>query len=260
MFDSFDDVLAFNEKVESSGGGEALIGDVSYQVGWKAFVSGMGDDTSFFPVTSKEEYTTQKAACEAFIAKHAPGRKPNYGYLLTLYKDGVLSKDASGWKGDLSGFTSDWTSASKEIVVPSLKEMNEKPGVRFYARIGRNDDPYKVGLGDAGKTDTDNNGNARFPTVLYFAEKFDSKEAALAACGDNGKVPQASAPKASPLSDKAKENGWTMDTLVATRKTIESEVAELVGGGKPLPLARAEVAKTYALEVDDIVVLDSTPF
>jgi len=221
------------------------------------FVAGVGNDDSFFPVSTRDEYVSQKEAAANFAREHGSTGKPSYGYLLTVYKDEVLSKDASGWKGNLSKFYPEWQSSAKEVVVPALKKINMPPNKMFYASVKWKDDPYKVSLGEAGKTDI-KDGERAYPTVMYFDTVFNSKDEALAACTSDEKPPTAT--NTPSLSKKATNNGWTPETLVATRKTIEGEVEKLVSDGKLLPVARAEVAKAYSLEPDDIVWLDSTPF
>ena len=115
------------------------------------------------------------------------------------------------WKADRYFVVSTWTSAAKEIVVPSIKAAGvaEIP-CSVWCRIGFQPDPYKQGLGETGMTDTDQDGNPRFPQVAYIVEAFDSLDAARAAVGleTSGKGASAGDGPALPADWAGYESAW----------------------------------------------------
>ena len=176
------------DREESGGGG--IVGLVNVRTGYKVYASGADQEESFFdaPAGDKAARAKAKAAATLYANEHG-ANQARWSILLHMPADSAIRMIDGEWQGvtwekDRYFVTNTWTDACKQVVVPSLKTagVTEIP-CSIWCRVGFQPDPYKLSLGEAGKTDTDQDGNARYPQVAYITERFDSFEAAKAAVG-----------------------------------------------------------------------------
>lgn len=164
---------------EESGGG-GIVAVIRVDIGYKVYVAGVNQADAFFGVSSPDERNDAKAEAGTFAQENGAPRGAQWGIQLIARADEALSqgRPASWPKGDRFWNTDSWTSACKEVVVPSLRDNEIAPPWEGWARIGFKPDPYKVAMGEGGKTDTDQEGNPRYPQVAYIIETFANQEAA----------------------------------------------------------------------------------
>lgn len=225
---------AYERTVQAESGGGGIVAECVIETGYKAYVSGPQED-SFFPCGMDDESkAAAKAAADA--AARAGGReRSRLGIQIRCKRDGAYSGgNPATWQGDRFFNADSWTEAAKDVVVPSLKEHDIRLPYTGWCRVGFQPDPYKKAQGEAGMTDTDQNGNPRFPQVAYITETFDDQDAAYAAIGvteDQPAAASAGAPK-----------GWD-------EATWNSVVPDIVASDK----TPAALATEYGVSVADIV-------
>jgi hypothetical protein len=168
------------EKVtqEESGGG-GIVALVRVDMGYKVYVAGVDQADTFFGVADAANRDQAKGDAQAFGRENGAPRGPQWGIQLRAYREDGLSRGQPvTWKADRFFNTDAWTSACKEVVVPSLRDNDIAPPWEGWARIGFKPDPYKVAMGESGMTDQDQEGNPRYPQVAYVVETFANQEAA----------------------------------------------------------------------------------
>ena len=168
------------EKVtqEESGGG-GIVALTRVDIGYKVYVGGVDQADTFFAVGSPEDRNAAKADAQTFGRGNGAPRGPQWGIQICARREDALSRGKPAtWQADRHFNTDAWTSACKEVVIPSLKDNEIAPPWEGWARIGFKPDPYKVAMGEAGKTDNDQEGNPRYPQVAYVIETFPNQEAA----------------------------------------------------------------------------------
>lgn len=171
---------------EESGGGGGIIGQATIETGFKVYVAGVTQEESWFPADARNKAARAKAKADSkkFGDEHGAARDAQWGIQIRVAKDGAFSGgQAATWKNDRFFNTDAWTSACKEVVIPALKQHELALPFTGWVRIGFKADPYKEAQGEAGKTDSDQDGNPRFPLVAYVSDVFPSREAALEAVG-----------------------------------------------------------------------------
>ena len=260
MSSNFWDTFEQADREESGGGG--IVGLVNVRTGYKVYASGADQEESFFdaPAGSKQARATAKAAATKYAAVH-DANQARWSILLHVPVDSA-TRVIDGewrpvtWQADRYFVTNTWTSAAKEVVVPSLKAagVTEIPA-SIWARVGFKPDPYKVEQGDAGKTDADQDGNPRFPQVAYIVEQFTDLDAARAACGleTSDDVPD----DLKPLPDgPALPKDWVKypEAWVKQMGEIKAEFGPLPAARKALDeMGAAEVVKKYGATADEVL-------
>ena len=174
-----------------TGGG--VIGKLRVDLGYKVYVAGMtGEDLfkTFFPISdpSKEARGIVLAAAKVFGEANGATGNPRYVVCLTMAKDECvnLSGDPVDWSHDQQKTVPMWTvhtdapSAAKAFMT-ALQEHRAPIAKDFYGRVSWINDPYKESLGEAGKTDQDRDGKARFPSIAVIADTYKNKASAQAA-------------------------------------------------------------------------------
>lgn len=243
------------DREESGGGG--IVGLVHVRTGYKVYASGADQEESFFdaPASNKKARAEAKAKATLYANEHG-ANQARWSVLLHVPADSAIRVIDGEWQGvtwqaDRYFVTNTWTSACKEVVVPSLKNagVTDIP-CSIWARIGFQPDPYKVELGDAGKTDADQDGNPRFPQVAYIVEQFSDLDAARVACGleTSDDVPD----ELKALAEETLANddgpplpsGWESDPAVWRAQMVDNKKA--LG---PLPKARITLSKMADSEV-----------
>lgn len=183
---------ALEGAIEEGGPGR-IIGLGKIELAYFAYVPGITGDGRrkciFAPASmSKGERDKARALAHAFAGENGGDTKSvRWCAVTTVYKDETYSgSDPATWDYDRLETVPLWTlhqdgpSAGK-LVMDTVKGLGVPANETFYARFGWKNDPYKASLGEDGKTDTDKDGNARFPQVCVVTELFESKAAALEA-------------------------------------------------------------------------------
>lgn len=177
-FNDFWDVFEKEEAAEAGGGG--IVAKVHVEVGYKVYAS-VPPTESFFAYDPRDKNSKEKAsvAAKAFATLH--GARSAWGVQLRAEVEEAYSGGrVATWQADRCFNTDGYTDAYKGVVRPSLKANGLTIPWVGWARLGFKDDPYRVKQGEDGKTDTDQEGNPRFPLVAYVTEVFANKEAAMA--------------------------------------------------------------------------------
>lgn len=170
----------YTEVSQKESGGGGIVARARIETGYKVYVKGHDQVDTFFAASaaSESEMKTAKASASAL-------GQPKWGIQIRVYRDSAVVRGAPAtWQSDRFFNTDAWTDASKEVVVPSLKGSGvEKLPWEGWCRIGFQPDPFKLEQGEAGMTDSDQDGNPRYPQVAYVVEVFADEAAARAALG-----------------------------------------------------------------------------
>ncbi len=202
FWDSFDEGM----QEESGGGGSGgIIGKGEVNAGFKVYVSGFGQDETFFSTASvsKEDRVTAKAKAQAFLDSHAiVDKDPKYGVEIKLFRESSFVRgEPVTWNKDRHFNKDGWTSACEKIIVPALKEAAIMPPFSGWMRVSFRPDPYNQGKLDDylkqtgktekeldnfeksanGMTDEDMEGNPRLPLVAFVVEQYENEAAAMEA-------------------------------------------------------------------------------
>lgn len=212
---------------ESAGGG--VIGRMKVEFGYKVFPIGLtGEDVfkTFFPiiVPTKDGRAKVREKARAFAVENGEENpRPRHAAGLTMYKAPhtvTLSGEDVEWNFNQLKVVPLWTidkgpSAAK-LFMDAVTEHKVPINEDFYGRVTWRPDPYQESLGEAGKTEKDQEGNLRVPLIAIIAETFPDKSSMQAAAeayaanapGDNG---TGSYPWADFPGDWGDENteGWT---------------------------------------------------
>ena len=178
---------------ESTGG---VISKARIDLGYFAFVSGFtGDDRDkcvFIPdKPTKAARAKALKQAQAFATSNGGEKRAVRWCVITrIYQDEAMKTngDEVTWSNDRLETVPLWTlkgdspSAAK-AVMEAISTLNVPGGKDFYGRFGWPPDPFKQAQGDAGKTDEDQEGNARYPTVCLVLEVYPNREAAAEAVG-----------------------------------------------------------------------------
>jgi len=241
----------YNEEVAREGGGGGIICNATIETGFRVFVTGMEQGQTWFPYSILDRQSRDAAFAKAKALGDPFGLKPSAGVQIHVpVETAVVRGQPATWKGDRYFFTASWTDAAKQVVVPSLQKL----GIQAlpwsgWCAIGFADDPYKASLGAAGMTDSDQEGNPRFPQVAYVTTIYkNQQEAAAAASASGGETavaaPAAPAPVAATGNVSVPEN-WDLATWQSCWPAIREAKAK---GQEP-----AAIAKDYGVTIPDIV-------
>lgn len=156
-----------------------------------------------------------------------------------------------GWSSDQFDPVPLWTlrsesPSSSKVRLEAMNQFGIQPGVQFYGRFAKQNDPYKVHMGI--QDDEDQSGNPRYKQFWNVAEIYESKEAMLAVVGAAG-MSSVSVAGSYTLSQEALDAGWSMEEFKKMWPTIHERL------NVPKPLAestRAKVMKEYSLTEADV--------
>lgn len=265
-----DSMLKAGEKW-TGGGGSGVIGRIKIEIGLHRYVAGH-DFWSFW-----------KAAADAAdldrVGEELTGRlrqagcsdAPMLGIKVTIAKD-VLSRDEP-YKADLQEFIPNWQKDAFELLANHIHEASLPFGEWFYGKVEYKANPFFVKQGEAGKKETDQNGNPRFPSIRVPVEKFANEAAARAAVG-GGNASGGSAVTNSEWSDTARKNYPDIKILTALGGEIATWYTKIMGGEPfagdaenfplPSPLTppnvKKQLAAAYDVETADLDLLMEAPF
>lgn len=155
----------FNKAVEKEFGGGGVIAKVRIETGFKVYADGMYGDVSWFPTRFGEAHEAEKNV--ALIAARELGR-PVPGTQIKMFREGAISRGKlATWNVDQFKNVNQFDTGFKKVLLPSLVENGIEAPWEGFARIGWQDDPHFVEMGEAGMKDEDQNGEARFPRIAY---------------------------------------------------------------------------------------------
>ena len=156
-------------QIEAEETGSGIIGLVDVQVGYKVFVSGLGNDETWFPFDPAD-----KVARQAAMNKARALGKPQLAYNFVIHRDSVKGREVT-WEHDRHCTYPTWTDMTKQLVVPRMKELGLVAGRTYWLRMTWEQDP-------AGTTETGPDGEIRTRRNGVPSEVF-STEAAAAEAG-----------------------------------------------------------------------------
>jgi hypothetical protein len=227
------DVLDEYEAAETGGGG--LIGKIRFEIGFKAFVSGVGNEESFFTFKAGNDKSkgAAKKKCDALISEHGADGRPQVCIQFRVYKDDVIGREVT-WQGDRFFCHPLWTQGYKEVVKPALKECGAELG-ELWGRIGFTADP-------SGRM-TENQQGETVPEMIehlveVYKDQAEAESAAVdfAASGDGG--------NGSSSSKIVVPEGYTTETWVSVKPEILEALGDNPSGGDI-----AKVAADYGATV-----------
>lgn len=216
LYDMMEKDQAKAEKEFGGGSGGGIVALCDIQIGVKVFAKGQSNADTWFPYTLGDEDGYEKAQTDAkkFAIEHGAfqmiqGRETNnpnahLGISIIAHVEGAISGGGPAqWSQDRHFFVpypkkwmrADQPNAFRDLLAPSLIEHGiQKFPWAGWCRLSAAPDPYKASLGEAGMTDTDLDGNPRFPLVFFVAEVYENEEAAKAGSveskvGDNAGTP-----------------------------------------------------------------------
>jgi len=180
----------------------------THQFGFRVYASGVDGTTAFFAAPIGKQFEKEQDAAYRDAVKFAADHgyeefnadgQPNLriGYQMSIHRDDavVIRKEGDAfvaqgatWASNLYETIPYWPytqkdkdtdeykpSAFRHLLMPFLTKHGLKHGSVVWARLGKRADPYKLSLGEAGKTETFNN-EPSYPTVWVVTETYASKD------------------------------------------------------------------------------------
>lgn len=247
---------ALNEQKELEGGsGSSAVAFCHLNFGYPVYAGGLEESERFHVAPPGKAGTAEREVAKAKAQEIAEqyGLDPNrvqFSLQLLIEAQGAVKMQEgeavlAGWNGNISETAPFWTmnsdapSALKDLHLEAMQKFNLMHGWSGWAKIGYARDPYKVSLGEAGKTDEGLDGEERFPIVRYITKVYSSKEEAYADIGFGaGSVPGfGGAGVPAGYSPEAWDN-------------VKPQIIQALKTQSP-----AEVAKTYGVQVGDVTPL-----
>lgn len=206
----FDEFMEDFLNADSSGGG--YVAEVQLRPGYKVFISGHGDDTSFFPV-SPANPDQAKVAAEVFAAEH--GKKAHRALQLLIWGDTVLNRDKPTWQNNnvRSHSFPTFTDAAKAL----LNSMIEVHGSiiwndKIWAQISYKPDP------SGRQSLNQRTGEMEVKPVPYFSQVFANEGEARTFVGADPSAPLGLEPLYEKYADNPLLDKQTLDDAFAEIK------------------------------------------
>lgn len=248
-----------------AGGGSGIVSKVLVEFGLHRYVAGHEFWDFWIPTGSMAEIEPKKVELAAKLQAVGCTDAPSFGVRVTVRKEALSAEQP--YKKDLVEFTPQWQADAYGLVEKHLVEVDAPIGTEFYAQIKGVPNPYHVTKGEAGKTDTDQNGNPRFPAIRVPVKKFANEAEARAFVSANGAAN--SNVQLPPFSDKAKANYPDLTQLQACANEINEHLGKAQQGqpfmddaeNYPLPTPptppnlKSYIANIYQIEATDIDLL-----
>ncbi|MHC4752871.1 MAG: hypothetical protein ACYTFW_23750 [Planctomycetota bacterium] len=243
----------------SGGGGGGVIGRIKVEFGLHRYVAGHDFWSFWKPAADEAELVSVNEELVGRLQKAGCSDNPAFGVKVTIDKN-VLGRDEP-YKANLQEFIPAWQEDSFEMIMNYLEEANLPTSEWFWGRVQYKANPHFVKQGEAGKKETDQNGNPRFPSVRVPVEKFADEAAARASvtASDSSNVTSDDS-KWSDLARKTFDGNMSAlekseEEILAWVKNI-SEGKAMTGYELPSPLtpvtAKKQVAEIYGIETSDI--------
>jgi hypothetical protein len=265
MREFLDKMAEEGEKV-SGGGSLGIVGKVLVQFGVHRFVEGHEFWEYWLETKGPGEISDRATELAEKLRKIGVTDKPNFGIRVTVFRD-VLSA-ASPYKKDLIEFTPKWQSDAYKLIEDSVFENKLPVGEEFLGQVQYKPNPYHVAKGEAGKTDKDQEGNPRWPSVRVPVRRFADEAEARAFVEANGTAKASQLP---PFSETAKKNypDLQSQSLMGLAEEIHGHLAKAQQGipfmndaenhklPEPAtpPNLKAYIAGIYDIEPGDIDLL-----
>lgn len=240
-------------------GGLGTFGLAEAQLGYFVYAGGFkGNDRIekcfFQPVKYGDEAAraAARSKAKAFAAANPDaGGVPEvrWCHTLRLFRKSCIRGDGTsvseptdrgaGWSSDQFDPVPLWTlgsenPSSSKVRMEAMNEFGIRPGIQFYGRFAKQNDPYKVHMGIQDGKDQDD--NPRYKQFWNVAEVYESQEAMLAVVGlDTTTAPAGDAPEGWDAETwktvwgelyKAQEAGQTLVEIAAAFDVKPSEVAK----------------------------------
>jgi hypothetical protein len=242
-----------DEGVKSASSSTGTIGEIEISFGWKLYVAGTAQEETFFPCvpTDKASLAMAKGLANKYIVDHGlENVRPTYVFCIRIFKDTVMNKDVSTWKGDQFRFIATFDPDYLGTITQKLREFNVKRVGRFWAQVswGQATPNPKKKPRFVQKLDADKNpiideqtGEAvmeEAPNLFAYVSKIypNKEEAQKDAGGDTTSTSPKQEGGNGSLPEGYDEDAWTM---VATEIKAEKEK------GTPLP----KIAEAYGLSM-----------
>jgi hypothetical protein len=146
---SFWDAVKEAESIGAGGGG--TICQINISFGWKVWPpkeSGLTNEQTYFPYeVSADKKVTQKNSAEAkgkankFILEQGLEKNPYNVFCLTIFKDTVLNKDVTQWKGDQQKCFFPSGKTYSDLIAPKMKLAGVSSLGTMWARVSYTTDP-----------------------------------------------------------------------------------------------------------------------
>jgi hypothetical protein len=241
-----------DEGVKSASSSTGTIGEIEISFGWKLYVAGTSQEETFFPCipTDKASLAMAKGLANKYIVDHGlENVRPTYVFCIRIFKDTVMNKDVSTWKGDQFRFIATYDQDYLGTITQKLREFNVKRVGRFWAQVSWGQatlnpkrKPRMVQKLDADKNPIiDENGEAvmeEAPNLFAYVSKIypTKEEAQKDAGGDTASTSPKQEGGNGSLPEGYDQDAWIM---VATEIKAEKEK------GTPLP----KIAEAYGLSM-----------
>jgi hypothetical protein len=257
--DFLDRIRKAGEKYSGSGGA-GIIGRVIIETGLHRYVAGHEFWSFWKPVLDDKEMDVIGSELSARLQQAGCSDEPVFGIKITVKAD-VLGRDEP-YKSDLQEFVPAWQGDAFELVCDAIEKGDLPIGEIFYGLVQYKANPFHVKKGEAGKTETDQNGKARFPSIRIPVEKFANEAAARAAASASGE-------QATTNSKWSETAQATYEGNMASLEDTADELLkylELLKKGTPFPgydlpqpltpvSAKKQIAEIYGIETTDIDLL-----
>jgi hypothetical protein len=165
-------------KLDGGGSGLGCIGQMKVEFGFHGYpkIKGSGLDFWFAwrPASSVEDAERAKMDCEAKLKEHGVEAQARFGIKVTVFKEALTGP----YNRDLAEFIAKWQRDSYKMILDALNENDIPANKVFWGQTVSKANPYNVAKGEAGKTDTDQNDNPRYPTIRVPVKAFENEAAA----------------------------------------------------------------------------------
>ncbi len=175
------------EVAQSESGGGGIVGKIRAEFGYKVYVAGVAQESTFFPAPAEKargkERAEALAKAQGFLREHGvTGKRPAWALQIRVYRDtAVVRGEPVTWQHDRFFVTPTYASAFN-VIAESLRDAGiETLPWEGWVRLRLINDPYAESRGEAGMTDRDADGNPRFPQIAVVAEVFPNEPVAHAA-------------------------------------------------------------------------------
>lgn len=208
-----------DEEVQTSAGAGGLVSEMSYHGAFNVFCSTPPAERVFL-FNNKAEKTGALAKAKVLAEEH--GARYEETRCTVQYRDTVLSRDVSGWKGNqYHTYGPIWGDVVRGIVNPKRKELDILAGQKFWGRMGSVEDPWAVANPEHPKaTETLPNGTTRIKRVRLPVERFptrkEAEEAAASSPGAGNGASSANVP-----------SGYTVETWASVKPDIKAQYQKL---------------------------------
>ncbi len=225
----------------SGSGGAGIVGRILIEFGLHRYVTGHEFWSFWKPVIEENEMDIIAGELKARMQEAGNTDEPSFGVKITIKKD-ILSR-TEPYKADLQEFIPAWQKDSFDLIYDAIEKSDLPVNEIFYGRIQYKANPFFVKKGEDGKTETDQHGVPRYPSIRLPVEKFSNEQTAKDAAGGSS----SSVSTTSQWSEKA----FKAYNLKGDMSSLESSTAQILKCLKDAGegIAFNNDAETYELPV-----------